>query len=317
MEKPPTLSQRQWVGVQRFLEKIAGWYPNVYPGQERLARQMGVSVRAIQRYVRWAQEAGLLTVIPDAGVGATSRTNVYHITELLDHDDKLAGTLTTDCRPIPTVTYVTAVQVREPPVQKPAASDPSVRLGGDAAAQTTMTPVDKSRAEEIAAAAGDRRATKRPLARDPDPSRRLTNHFLQEWENKVAMEIPRLRNIRPAESISATNGYIRSTFLHPKAGRVYTEAEVREFIDQFIESVRRSQTTIKPNQSAFMRFTGWWGRARARSPHRHGSGILLQALDGPRIGVLESAVHRDFPQGQRPRPWTWGKPWGTPRCHNP
>ena len=169
-------------------------------------------------------------------------------------------TMGTHCPPIPTVTYVTAVSDREPPVQKTPSSDPSVRLGGDAAAQTTVEDMDKSRAEEIAAAAGDRRAVKKKLARDPDPARRLTNHFLTEWENRVAMEIPRLRNVRPAESISATVGYIRSTFLRPAAGRVYTEAEVRTFIDQFILAVTTSSVQIKPNQSAFMRFTGWWGR---------------------------------------------------------
>ena len=118
--------------------------------------------------------------------------------------------------------------------------------------------MDKSRAEEIAAAAGNRRAVKQPRAKEFDPSRRLANHFLNEWEQKVAMEIPRLRKIRPAETIKATVGYIRSTFLAPAAGRVYTEDEVRNYIDQFIATAGRM--TFKPNQSAFMRFIGWWGR---------------------------------------------------------
>jgi hypothetical protein len=104
---------------------------------------------------------------------------------------------------------------------------------------------------------------KRPRAKEFDPSRRLANHFLNEWENRVAQEVPRLRNVRPAESIKSIVGYIRTTFLAPAAGRVYTEEEVRSYIDGFIEAVRRSAVTIKPTQSAFMRFTGWWGRSRA------------------------------------------------------
>jgi len=258
MKKPDNLSARQWVGVKAFLEKIAGWYPNVYPGQERLAREMGVTTRSIQNYVRWAQESGLLTVIPDAGVGVSSRTNLYHITELLEHDERSSASMTKNLPPIPSVTYVTPVTGREPTVPNTSCSEPAVRLGGDAAAQTTLVGVDKSRAEEIAMAAGDRRATKRPRAKDPDPSRRLANYFLNEWEQKVAVEIPRLRKIRPAESIKATVGYIRATFLAPAAGRVYTEDEVRTFIDEFIATAGRM--TFKENQSAFMRFVGWWGR---------------------------------------------------------
>ena len=262
MKKPDNLSARQWVGVKAFLEKIASWYPNAYPGQERLAREMGISVRAVQRYVRWAQEAKLLTVIPDQGVGVVSRTNVYHITELLEHDDKLAATMTTNCRPIPGVTYVTPVSSREPTVQKTSSSEPTVRLGGDAAAQTRLEEVDKSRAEEIAIGAGTRRAIKRPRAKDPDVSRRTTNYFLDQWEQRVIQEIPRLQNVRPHESLKQSMAYLNATFFRPSAGRVYTEDEVRSYIDAFVASVRKSQTTIKQGQSAFMRFTGWWGRER-------------------------------------------------------
>ena len=56
-------------------------------------------------------------------------------------------------------------------------------------------------------------------------------------------------------------GYVRSTFISPSAGRKYTEDEVRAFIDQFMEAVHRGRAMIKANQSAFMAFTGWWGRA--------------------------------------------------------
>ena len=260
MKRPPNLSQRQWRCVFALMEYIARWYPHVYPGQARMARDLKVSVRTIKNWVRWAQDAGVLTVIPDAGVGHSSRTNVYHITELLEHGATNAPSMGQRLPPIPTVTYVTAVTGREPPVQKTSSSVPAVRLGGDAAAQTTVAVVDKSRAEEIAERAGDRRATKRPPSRQPDPARRLANHFLNEWENRVALEIPRLRKIRPAESIQQMTGYIRATFLIPAAGRVYTEDEVRNYIDQFIEAIRRSSVAVKENQSAFMRFTGWWGR---------------------------------------------------------
>ena len=259
MTQPPNLSAEQWFGVKRFLEEIAKWYPNVYPGQERLARDMGRSVRTIKRYIRWAQEAKLLTVFPDQGVGVVSRTNVYHITELLEHGDTVSPTMGTRCPPIPGITNVTPVPDREPPVQKSSTSVPQVR---SASGRPKVADVDKSRAEEIAAAAGERRVTKRPRQRDIDPSRRVANYFLDQWEQRVAMEIPALRKIRPAETIAQMTGYIRNTFLAPAAGRRHTEAEVCSYIDDFLTAVYTSSVIVKPKQSAFMRFTGWWGRTQ-------------------------------------------------------
>ena len=65
--------------------------------------------------------------------------------------------------------------------------------------------------------------------------------------------------------------YVNATWLRPEAGRVYTEDEVRQYIDQFVEAVYRHTVMIKPNQSAWQQFVGWWGRAEEKV-YRHDPG---------------------------------------------
>ena len=144
-------------------------------------------------------------------------------------------------------------------MKKTSSSSPTSGSARQRRGRTTVERVDKSRAEQIVAAAGDRRIEKRPRSRGTDPSRLLANYFLDEWEG-LCQEVPRLREFRPADSVGQTVGYIRSTLLAPAAGRVYSPEEVRGYIDQFIDAVHRSTVQIKPNQSAFSRFTGMWGR---------------------------------------------------------
>ena len=96
------------------------------------------------------------------------------------------------------------------------------------------------------------------------PSRRLADFFADEWR-KVAEENSDLYgNTRTWESLKATSGYLNSVFLHPASGRVYTEAEVYKLMEDFMAAARTGHVVVKAGQSAFMRFTGWWGRGKQR-----------------------------------------------------
>lgn len=262
MERPEGMSQRQWAGVRQFLYAIARHYPRAYPGQELLAEEMGVDVSTIQRYVRLARHHGLLTVLPNAGIKTRrgiTKTNQYLINDpslrgVKDpslrgpkYQDSLTGTLTS--------------QNKAPTVQKPTVSTPTMR-GGCAAAEESVKK--KPSQEEINAVYGTRVIKRVPRSQDRDPARRLAGYFKEQWDI-LCEDRPRLREGRDVDSIKEATGYIRSTFLRPAEGRVYTEEEVRGFIDDFMTSIRRG-TLIKPGQSAWKKFTGAWGR---RTVARH------------------------------------------------
>jgi hypothetical protein len=131
--------------------------------------------------------------------------------------------------------------------------------------------VPRLSASEALAAANERGHIKaRPKSKDPDPARRLTAYFADQWE------IHGRDDVRPLEAIGEVTGYIRTTFLTPAAGKRYTEDEVRAFIDQFMLAVVRRQVQMKEGQSAWRRFTGWWGRRKERPD----SGTLINEYFG-------------------------------------
>lgn len=259
LERPPSISQRQWPGVREFLWKVARGQPRYYPSQERIAREMAIDMRSLQRYIRLAKQAGLLTVWYDAGVsrrGSLSKTSQYHLTELLEHADNLSASSDDN------LSGKDTGALRNPCISKKDTpcpelrSEHSVSLRPPAGPQPNLPAVGKLSASEALAAASEQYIRRRPRAKDPDASRRLVNYFLDQWE-----QINSDRDCRPVDTIGAAVGYVRTTFISPSAGRKYTEDEVRAFIDQFMEAVHRRTAMIKPNQSAFMAFTGWWGRA--------------------------------------------------------
>ncbi len=63
------------VRVVALLIKYAWQDPYCFPGQERLATDMGTSTRTIRRHVKDAQENGILT-IKQRGLG---KTNIYEL----------------------------------------------------------------------------------------------------------------------------------------------------------------------------------------------------------------------------------------------
>ena len=264
LERPPSISPRQWVGVKALLYVVARGQPRMYWGQEKIAQRMGVTDRAVRNYIRWACDAGLLTVWINAGVsrrGNPSKTSQYHLTELLAVPEQSSaavpeqssgkGSGEPDGSPDQAVRDTPCPELR---------SEHSVSLRPPAGPQPNLLSVSQrgklSASEALARANDSGHIRRRPRAKDPDASRRLVNYFLDRWEQTNSD-----RDCRVADTIGSATGYVRSTFISPSAGRKYTEDEVRAFIDQFMEAVHRRTVMIKPNQSAFMAFTGWWGRA--------------------------------------------------------
>jgi hypothetical protein len=273
MEKPASWSDRKWVGVERFLWAIARRYPEAYPSQETLAAQLHVSVNTIQNYVRWAKEAGLLVVWYDAGVsrrGNPSKTSQYHIAVLLP---ELLVDAPTNGGAVPPTnggketgdTDVSPISKQHPSGEKSSTSHHRV-VRAARAARTSVEGVEKPQgrgkkvtASEVLAGMQPKYIKRPPRATDPDPARRMARYFGESWMAMVDGR-PEFNDTRPWESKGATVGYLNTVFFKPEYGKAYTEVEVRAYIDRFIEGVRTGYTIVKRGQSAWMRFTGWWGR---------------------------------------------------------
>ena len=89
----------------------------------------------------------------------------------------------------------------------------------------------------------------------------MTDYFLERWYLMVEeADDEELRSVRAAESRGHCIGYFRFTFFDPAAGKRFSEEQVRDYVDQFIEEVASARVLIKPGQSGFARFAGMWAR---------------------------------------------------------
>jgi hypothetical protein len=94
------------------------------------------------------------------------------------------------------------------------------------------------------------------------PWRRLTDHFVIEWTAMIehTKRDDHLRDVRLLDSLRHCQRYLNAHFLGPNALTPTDEAKVRELIGHFIEDAYRGRVRIKDGQSAWMAFTGAWGR---------------------------------------------------------
>jgi len=275
LERPPSITPRQWVGVKAFLYVVARGQPKFYKSQETIAESMGVTTRSVQRYVRLAKEAELLVVWENSGTGRRgnpSKTNRYLLAAVSHDDDNLSASVDdklssnkTVGTPVPHY-QSKALSEREQALTLPSASRPPQAVGIEPEGMVLAV----GRADEIAEDANAFGRINRPKrksrpARDPDPARRLVSHFCGKWEGLIERR-PEFKDIRPAHIGSAT-AYFRNTFLSPKDGPSRSEADVEELINRFMDAVYRGKIRIKPDQTVFQCFTGSWHRQATRQPY--------------------------------------------------
>ena len=282
VQRPPGVTATQWAGVMTLCWVVARWQPECFMGQERLAEETSMGVRSVQRYTALAEDLGLLKVIPDAGVrkaGNPSRTHRYYVgkltvrklTELTAGTRQVGGNVPANLAANTKSTFGTP----SPASAKKQRETSSLSVSPQRASgplslsqEEDMTPEERragvQKAEAASARAGSRRGEKRPAAK-PVPARRLTGYFLDRWEVTRMDAAPDVREARVIDTVGEVSNYIRTTFLAPADGRRYTEAEVRAFIDAFMKAVLLRQARIKPGQSVWRCFTGWWGRRRMPS----------------------------------------------------
>lgn len=292
LERPEGISPCKWRGVKALLLAIADHYPKAYPSQERLAALVGCDVRSIQRYQAVAVAHGLLLVKADAGKKGRnhtwSKTNRYLILNTTICPDSY----TTESRTNPTgTTYPPGKELRS----FHSASESSLSAarisrsdrdqegpsrqyatGKSFAKPLAKTPAPRQSAAEIAAALdGGRRLRSdvpSPGAIRPPRSqawRRCSSRFLGEWDAMVTNTPAghHLRSVRPAESIGHFKNYLNAHFFGPEALTPKDEAEVEQLITDFMSQAARGRIKFKNGQSAWMAFTGTWGRQNKRGYH--------------------------------------------------
>lgn len=277
---PVGVSARQWRGVRALLIAIARHYPRPYPSQATLAKETGYDARSIRRYVAKAQEAGLLQVRPDEGRRGKnnnwSKTNRYLINPALI-EANLSSTGEDRLSSKPYGLRPSGIELRSTPSDEgeslsvnAARLDPSDRERQVGEPPSPPRPEKRRRqptVDEILPAGANRR--QQPRKSKPVrviPWAVATEHFCRTWQEMIET-LPandRLRQVRPVETRGHCRSYFDSTFFGPKATTPKTTAEVCELIDQFVALALRGMIRFKPDQSAWMAFTGAWGRKADR-----------------------------------------------------
>jgi hypothetical protein len=286
LEKPEGISACKWRGVVALLMAIADHYPKAYPSQERLAAIVGCDVRSIQRYQAAAVAHGLLLVKADAGKkgrnNTWSKTNRY----LILNTTNCRHSLTTESRTNPTGTsYPPGQELRS--FHSPSESSLSAAaLRFDPEGQSRQVveepkpslakkpPRRRKPGEIVRELDSGRKLQSSVPSHAPRPPksqawRRCATRFLGEWDEMV-VNTPaghHLRSVRPAESIGHFKNYLNAHFFGPEALTPKDEAAVEQLITDFMSQAARGRIKFKSGQSAWMAFTGTWGRENKRGYH--------------------------------------------------
>lgn len=280
--RPEGMTRPTWEGVQRVLGAIAASYPRAYPSQQTLAARLDVPLRTVQRWTAAAVAAKLLVVTPDAGAAPKrangSRTNRYHV--VMAASD--AATLSSE-RDIFSFGEDSSSSSQRTTSSGSSSASPSGLAAPEVPEPEGSTVVamadwDDRERDVGSSAASFLRRSKRPVRRDADPDaivsqidskqrkrkrapkpppewRRLTEYFVVIWE-QMQLTSGRHRTARPIESLNQCRTYIEAHFQNK------TELEVRQMMNEFVIAVSKGHITLKPGQSAWMCFTGAWGRER-------------------------------------------------------
>jgi hypothetical protein len=95
------------------------------------------------------------------------------------------------------------------------------------------------------------------------------------WDEMVT-NTPRtdaLRSVRVADTLGHFQQYLNAHFYGKDALTPKSEDEVEALIANFVADVARRQIKIKDGQSAWMAFTGAWGRNTTRTAHQTSSAL--------------------------------------------
>ena len=277
-DRPEGMSRVTWEQVYRVLLCIATYYPKAYPSQMRMAARLHMPERSLRRYIAAAVKHNLLIVEADAGAAPKrcwgSNTNRYRLVSCQSYEASLASKRTPTLRVgVGTSSLETSSQGTCP--ARPAASlevCPSQPQGSTVVRMsewgaigrqvgTNPTPAkSKIPSQRVYPTAGAvvtpldsrQRLTKREPA-PPPRWRQLAGYFAVLWE-QAQMEAPFLKGIRGCENYKMMRPYIEAHFANRP------DLEVRRMMEEFATAAMQGIVTIKPGQSAWLRFTGWWGR---------------------------------------------------------
>ena len=286
MSRPEGMTRVTWAGVQAVLGAIARSYPKAYPSQVNLAARLDIPVRSVRRYIAAAVAANLLVVEADAGAAPRkqmgSLTNRYWVKLASNHEANLDPQETTSYSvggsvfsSQKTSSSVPRTAAPSGPQDPPESSEPSQQrstvvsmheyreperdVGAPAAPifqrRSKRPPRREGDADAIVSAIDSRRRKTKRAPKPPPEWKRLGDYFAVLWQ-QMQQTTGQHKDTRGLESYRQVRTYVAAHF----ADR--SELEIRKLMEEFVVAVSKYDITIKPGQSAWMCFTGAWGRQR-------------------------------------------------------
>jgi len=268
MQRPEGMSNTTWNRVHQMLGVIVEFYPKACPSVVRIASIMGASERSVCRWIAAAQAADLLHVVPNTG-GKPKRqmghyTNRYWLTKdaILARDkysygvlDETSSQMTSSS--VPKSARPAASPIRSTVISMAEWNDEKSRQVGTSAAKEQHPSKWASRpaASDIVSDIDSKRRGKKRAPAKPPRWRKLADYFVVCWQQMV-LDTGQHKDTRPLETLGQCKTYIEAHF----GDR--SEVEVHKMMEEFVIAVSKRDITVKPGQSAWMCFTGAWGRQR-------------------------------------------------------
>ena len=283
LKRPADISKLVWSRIKKLLGAIAEHLPHPYPGMRRLAKRLGCSPSTVSTHVRLAEEAGLLTRTSRGGCRDGMDyvlTCAVPACSSAHKEESPSGTRP----PSSKEDSVVAGRVRR--------ADFSGRrrnrypgeccvCGGHLFAQAGFlhgrlpvhegcdtgamgskwkddpdNPDNWSRGE---AEFGERPEAPKVTKLVTDPAVRLARTFENLWIS-TALKNHELQGMRVID-IGPAVGYLRKKMLTHMSPE-----HIEAYIEAFVEDTKNGEVAFKEGQSAWARFTGWWGTTEVPDP---------------------------------------------------
>lgn len=323
LRRPDHISKLVWGRIKKLLAEIANHLPDPYPGMRRLAKRLGCSVGTVCTHVRLAEEAGLLTRESIGGVRDGMRYTLAWCSVPAFSSEHKEESPTGTRPPSSKEDSVVAGRVRRADFgsrRRNRYPGECCVCGGhlfagqgflhgrlpvheqcDTGAMASKwkddpdNPDNWSREEAI----GDRPEPPKVTQLKSDPAVRLARTFENLWIS-TALKNRELQGMRVID-IGPAVGYLRAKMLTHM-----TPEHIEAYIVAFVEDTRAGEVGFKEGQSAWSRFTGWWGttevpdpsvrqaqvdeRRRVQEMIARGEGIVRSSLDETYGTSLRSVV---------------------------
>ena len=284
VSQPAGMYRPTWLRLRKILRALARYEPNPYPGVRRLADDTGIPFRTVARLLERAVELGLVAREPRPVEGSRRDSFSYSFpvpssvpysgevgTEESLRDSSSKSPSGTRRRSGPAARkknrYPGACCVCGFQVQKGDGflhgKEPVHQLCDDGVPMDRKWQQQQREDWDGAPSYGEGEVEAPTATVKVDTAGSLARHFETIWFTEALKAFPAWKENR-CHVVGATVGYIRSQFLDKGYSPEHVEAYIDAFYDELLDPLQGLE--IKPGQTAWQLFTGWWGRTPVPDP---------------------------------------------------